>query len=129
MLECILIVRNVVIIIIRIGEEIIIHRKYILAAQVRGGQSDLVRIADFEHFLRIVIQVLADLIAEIGVRILIAYHLQGVIHTYRPVIGRNDNPVAFPGYTLEEFQRAGMLEPGTRQAAISRFALGQFAAK
>ena len=40
-LECVLIIRNIIIIVVRISEEVIVHRKYIFAAQVWRGQAYL----------------------------------------------------------------------------------------
>ena len=88
MLERIAIVLGVVIELVRIGEEVIARAERITAAYVRTGQPHPLRLIQRQHVLRTAVQRLADLIADIGVRVLIGDDLYGILHARRAMVGR-----------------------------------------
>ena len=126
MLECILVIRNIIIVVVRIGEEVIVHRKNVFTAQVGRGQAHFFRVTYFQYLLRVVIQILTDFITEICIRVPVTDHFDRVVDTNGPVVGGHNYFITFVGDTFEQLQSGGMLEPGTGQAAVSRFALRQF---
>ena len=75
MLEGILVVLHIIVVIIRIGEETVARGKYIRGTQVRCRQLGTLRLLDGENFLALVSQILAQLVAQVGVRIAVAYNL------------------------------------------------------
>ncbi len=75
MLEGILVILYVVIIIVGIGKEIIACGKDVGGAQVGTGQSGFVRVTYLKHFLLVVGKALAQLVAQVGVCVLVSHHL------------------------------------------------------
>ena len=75
MLEGVLIVRHIIIIVVRVSEEGITIGENIRGTQIGRWQLCLVRFLDGEYFLGIVCQILAQLVAQVGICVAVAYNL------------------------------------------------------
>jgi len=91
MLECAGIVLHVIIIIVWIREEILIAGIDECARNIRGRQSKLLGAFHFIDLTGIVVEILPDLIAKIGVRIPVADHLYRIIDADCAVVGGQDH--------------------------------------
>ena len=111
MLECIPIIRDVIIIIIRISEKVIIHRKNIFTAQVWRRQTHLLWISNVKDLFGVIIQILTHFVAQIGIRVPVANDLLRTVDTNRPVIRCNHDFTTFLRQTFEQFKRSRMLKP------------------
>ncbi len=59
MLECVAVILDVIVVVVGVGKEILILRKDICCAEVRTGESCLLRLAYLEDFLLVVSEILA----------------------------------------------------------------------
>jgi hypothetical protein len=75
MLEGIPVKIDIIIEIIRIGEELISLGKHIRSTHIHPWKKRLRRISDLQHILLLVIQVLALFVAQVGIRVSVAYNL------------------------------------------------------
>ena len=126
MLEGIPVVGDVIVVVVRIGKEMITCRKDVFATQVGTGQSYLLRITDLEHLLRIVAEILAHFIPQVGIGVLVANHLLGRIDPNGAMIGGENHFASAGCNPLEQFQGRRVLEPGTGQASVGSLTLCQF---
>ena len=51
----------------------------------------LVRVFYHEHFLRVIVKVLAQLVTKVGVGVAVAYNLYGLRCAYAAMVCRDDN--------------------------------------
>lgn len=82
MLEGVLEIIHVVVVIIWISEECVILSKNVSSAYIGRRQIGIFGPFYFKHLFWIITQVLAKLIAQIGVGILVAHNLKGGVDTY-----------------------------------------------
>ena len=127
MLEGILVVLYIIVVIIRIGEETVARGKYIRGTQVRCRQLGAVRLFDGEHFLALVSQILAQLVAQVGVRIAVAYYLDWFRCPDAAVVGGEHYLVIALRKELEELGENRMAEPALRDAAVGTLVVGKLA--
>ena len=82
---------------------------------------------DHKDFLRLVRQVLAKLIAQIGVGIAVAYNLHGIVGTYRAVIGGDDDTIVRLCQLTEQVGNDRMAKPRQGNASVGTLVVSQFA--
>ena len=118
MLERVLLVRHIVVVVVGVGKESVAHCENIRRTQVRRGQMCLSRVADFKHLTRLIAKVLAQFIAEIGVRIAVTDNLYRAIGADTSMIcGDNDMAVNMTEHT-EKLGHPRMSQPTLRDAAV-----------
>ena len=93
MLEGVFVILNVVIVVVGVGKEVVTCSKDVCSAQVRPGQSYLMRLLNLENFLGIVAEILAQLVSQVGVGVLVAHYLYGVVASDATVVRCQDNSV------------------------------------
>ena len=111
MLEGVAIVADVVVVVVGIGEEVIACSKYIGSRYVGGRQHGFARLLDDEEVFRVVGQILAQLIAQVGVGVAVANNLDGIVGTYRTMIGSDDDAIVFLCQLAEQVGNDRMAEP------------------
>ncbi len=126
-LEGILVVLHIIVVIIRIGEETVARGKYIRGTQVRCRQLGTLRLLDGENFLALVSQILAQLVAQVGVRIAVAYNLDRFRCPDAAVVGGEHYLVIALRKELEELGENRMAEPALRDAAVGTLVVGKLA--
>ena len=124
-LEGIPIVLHVVVVVIRVGEEVVAIAEDVVVGEIGLGEADLRRHERLVDFLGVVRKGLADLIAQVGIGILVADDLHGVFHADGTVVGGEDDAVAHLGDVLEEVVGRRVAEPALRQRAVSGLGIGQ----
>ena len=90
MLERILVVRNIVVIVVQVCEEVVVQCKDIFAAQIGRRQIYFCRIFYHKDFFLVVPQIFPYFVPEICIRILVSYYFYRRIHPDCPVVGCND---------------------------------------
>ena len=103
MLEGVLVIAHIIVVIVRVGEEIVILSKDISRADVWRRQKGSLRCFDFIHLLLVVTEVLAQFVAQIGVGVLVANHLYRIVHPDAAMVSSDDYLGVSLGYLLEEF--------------------------
>ena len=96
-LERVLVIRHVVIVVVGVGEEAVAGRKHIAGAQIGHRQLGLLGVANDKHVLGVVTEVLAQLVAQIGVGVAVAHYLDGVGAAYGAVVGGHHHAVSGGG--------------------------------
>ena len=91
MLECILIVLDVIVEVVRIGEELGALREHVARADIGLREVDALRVLNDEEVTGVVAEVSAELVAKVGVGVAFAYNLYWFVDTYRPMVGSHDN--------------------------------------
>ena len=71
-LEGVAVITDVIVVVVRVGEEVALASKDIGRALVHFGQENLLWVFYLEDFLRVVFQVLTIFVAEVGVHFPIA---------------------------------------------------------
>ena len=71
MLECVAIVRHIIIVIIGIGKEIVARSKDVGRTQVGSREQDFTWVFDFKDFFGVVFQILPQFVAQVRVRVLV----------------------------------------------------------
>ena len=99
----------------------------ILCADVQDGQAEILWTLNPEDVFRLRIEVLAEFVAKVGVDVLVADDLDGIVATNRSVVGGQYHLVAHFGNRTEEVERRGMFHPGASQGAVGGLVVSQFA--
>ena len=86
MLEGVLVITYIIIVVIGIGKERITRSKHITGREVRCRQLGLFRVLDDKKVLRVVAEVLAELIAQVRIGIAVTNNLLGLRTANRTVI-------------------------------------------
>jgi hypothetical protein len=95
MLESFIIEINKMVVVVWVYKVAVFLGKYKARAQVQFGQHGVVRIADVEYFLGIVIQVFTLFVTQVGIGIPIAYNFAWVFNTDSAMIGSDDHSYLF----------------------------------
>ena len=119
MLECVFIIVYVIIVIIRISEEIVCTGKDITCADISFGQEYLFRITCLKDFFRIIFQALAIFISQIGIDFPIAQNLHRILHPYRTMVGGNDDIAFFLCDIFPDIEQRRMFIPLKHQGTIT----------
>ena len=110
-LEGVAIVTDVIIVIVRIGEEIALTSKDVGCTEIGFRQENLLGIFHLEDFLRVVFQVLAVLVAQVGVHLAVAQDADGFFDVGGAVVGGDNHVAALLRDEAHHVEEAGMLEP------------------
>ena len=111
MLEGVAIVGDVIIIVVRIGEERVAGGEDIARREVGCRQLGFLWILDHEKALVIVGQILTELVSQVGIRISVADDLDGLCTADTAMVGSYDDGAVGGGDELEEFRNHRMAEP------------------
>ena len=103
MLEGVLVILHVVVVVVRIGKEVIACGEHIARGEVRCRELRFLRFLDDEEILTVVGQALAELVAQVGVGVAVAYYLHGTVGTYAAMVGGEDDAIVGLGEGGEEF--------------------------
>ena len=87
MLEGILVILHVIVIVVGVGKEVVLHGKDVGRAEVRTGQACPQRFLYLEYLLLVVRQILAQLVAQVRIRVPVANHLHRVVAADAAVVG------------------------------------------
>ena len=121
MLEGVAVVAHIVIVVVGIGEEAVAAGEDVTCRQVRRREHSTMRIGDFKDFLGVVVQVLSQLVAQVGIRILVALHADGVLATNAAVVRSEDDVVVALCQGTEEITNSRVAEPTECDAAVGCF--------
>ena len=127
MLEGILVVRNVVIVVVRIGEEGVSVGKDIRCTQVGSRQLCPFRVPDGENLLGIAGQVLAQLVAQVGIRVAVADDLDGLRGADASMVGGDHHLAVILRQSSEQFREHRVAQPALRDAAVGTLRIGELA--
>ena len=125
-LEGVLVVVDVVVIIVGIGEEIVVLSKDVGCADIRRRQGGSLGCFQLKDLLGVVAEILAQFVTQIGVCVLVTNHLDGVVHTDRAVVGGDDDVGIGLGKFLEKFADRRVVEPRSGDAAVGTLIARQF---
>ena len=127
MLERVLVVRHVVVVVVGVGEECAAGGEHVRRTDVWCRQLRLLWVLDDEHFLRLAVEVLAQLVAQVGVRVAVADYLHRLRRTDTAVVGGDDDAAVDLRECAEQVCHHRMAEPRERYRAVSRLVVGEFA--
>jgi len=127
MLERVLVVGDVVVVVVGIGKERVTGGKDIAGGEVWRWQEGLGRILDDKELLGVVAQVLAKLVAQVGVGVAVAHYLYRTGASDAAVVGGDDDLIVGLRHAAEEVGNDGVTEPGEGDAAVGRLVVGQLA--
>ena len=125
MLEGVAVILRVIVELIRVGEEIAAGTEGITAAHIRTRQTDTLGLLNREDILRTAVKRLADLVADIGVRVLVRHDLHGVLHARGAMIGGEHERITPLGRQPQQFIDRRVTEPTERQTAVRRLVVRQ----
>ena len=126
MLEGVSIIGDVVIVVVRVGEERVACSEDITRREVGCRQLCLLGILDDEEALVVVRQILTELIAQIGVGITIAYNLDGTCTTDTSMIRGDNDGMACLRQKLEEVGDDRVAEPRECDTPVCAFVVSEF---
>ena len=122
-LECIAIVLYVVVVVIRVGEEVILFREDEFVREVVMGQSYTCRIFDLEYFFRVVVEVLTYFVSEVGIGTSVPDHFDGILHLNSTMVSGQYHFITHFGNAAEEIVGRALLPltsfKGTQMSAFS----------
>ncbi len=127
MLEGVAIVTDVIVVVVRVGEEVALASEDVGRAQVHLRQENLLWVFHLEDFFRVVFQVLAVLVAQVGVHLTVAQNADGFFDIGRAVVGGDDHVAALFRDEAHHVEEAGVLKPRVHQRAVGFLIVGQFA--
>ena len=126
-LKGVAIVADMAVGVVVIDQKIVVVRKNITRRQVNRRQLHLFGFGNLEHLLRVVRQIAACLVAQIGGCLAVALHPYRIIDTHRTVVGGDDDRVAVFREQTQQRKQVGMFKPRAGQRAERSVVLGQFA--
>ena len=126
MLEGVTIIGDVIIVVIRVGEEGVACCEDITRRKVGCRQLRLLGILDDEEALVVVRQILTELIAQIGVGVSIAYNLDGAGTTDTAMIRGDNDGMACLRQQLEEVGDDRVAEPRECDTPVGTFIVREF---
>jgi len=126
-LEGVAVVGDVVVVVVGVGEEAVATGEDIARGEVGGGEECALGIGDLEDLLGVVVQVLAELVAQVGVGVLVALDAHGVLAPDATVVGGEDDVVVRVGEGAEQVCHGAVAEPAECDAAVGGLVAGQLA--
>ena len=126
-LEGVAVITNVIVVVVRVSEEVALPGEDICGTQVDLRQEDLLGVFHLEDFLRVVFQVLAVLVAQVGVHLAVTKDTDGLFDVCGAVVSGDDHVAALLRDEAHHVEKAGMLEPRVHQRAVGFLVIGQFA--
>ena len=127
MLKCVVVVLNVVVVVVGVGQEVMIQGKHIGRAHVGAGQAIALRLEYLINLLGVVTQVLAQLVAQVGIGVLVADNLDGIVHADGAMVGGDNYLIAHLGHALEQLDGITGAEPRLGERAVGTVGVGQLA--
>lgn len=118
MLECSVVILNVVIVVVGVGKEVAIVSEDICRGDVGRWKPENLGPLDFVDLARVVVEVFAHFVTQVGVGVFVTYHLDGVVDADGAVVGGEDDASARGGNFAEEFHGARVAEPRLGERAI-----------
>ena len=89
MLESVLVQTDIVIVVIRVGKELVLDCKDIAGGDIIFWQKELFRFCDGHDLVTLITEVLSLLVSEVGIYIPVADNFEWFFHPYRSVISGN----------------------------------------
>ena len=126
MLESAGVILDVIIVVVRIGEEVFVCSEDERRREVWGGETEPGGLQNLVDLSRVVVKIFTDFVAEVGVCVSVADDLNWVFDPDSTVIGGQDDSVTEQGELSENFHDSRMTEPRFRDRAISRIGVGEF---
>ena len=127
MLESVAVIGHIVVVIVGISEEVVAGGEDIARRQVRRGQEGLGGLLNDKEVLGVVCQVLAQLVAQVGVSVAVSDNLHGIGGTDAAVVGGDDDAVVGLCQQAEQVGDDAMTEPRQGNGAVGRLVIGQLA--
>ena len=81
-------------------------------------------VRDVIDFLDIIIKVLAELVTQVRICVLIAFHSYGILASDATVVGGEDDVIVALSQSTEQVTYRGMTEPAQRDASVGGFVRG-----
>lgn len=101
-LECARVVLNVVVVVVRIGEEVLVAGVDVAARQVGRGESEFFWRMHFVYLLCVVIQILAYFVTEVGIGVFVSYYLDWIVDADGAVVGGKNYFISQFGESAED---------------------------
>ena len=93
MLEGVLIILHVIVVVVRIGKEVVAGGEHIARGEIRCRELRFLWLFDDEEVLAVVGKVFAELIAQVGVGVAVADNLDRIVGTDAAMIGGDDDAI------------------------------------
>ena len=126
-LEGVAIVTHIIVVVVRVGEEVALAGEDEGRAEVGLRQENLLGVFHLKDFLWVVFQVLAVFVAQVGVHLAVAQNLDRLFDVGGAVVGGDDHIATLLGDEAHHVEEAGMLKPRVHQRAVGFLVVGQFA--
>ena len=117
MLESVFIIRHIIVIVVGVCEEIFARSKHITGAEVWRGKLSLARLFYDVDVARRVVEVLAELVAQVRVRVAVAHNLHRLRAAYAAVVGGYDHATIVVGERAQQVCHHRVAEPAERATA------------
>jgi len=104
MLKCILVVIHIMVVVVRICEEVGISAEGEGRAYVGTWKEDVGRIPDFEHFITLILKGSTGFVAKVCIGISVAQDLYRIANPNRAMVGSDDQVHIFFGEVTENLQ-------------------------
>ena len=111
MLEGVAIVGYIIVVVVGVGKEVVTRGKDVAGRQVGSRQVSLLWVLDDEEVFGIVGEVLAQLIAQIGICIAVTDNLDGIGGTDATMVGGDDDTIVALCQLAEKVGHDRMAEP------------------
>ena len=127
MLEGVAVVGDIIIVVVGIGEEVVARSKDVARRQVGRGQEGLGGVLDDKEVLGVIGQILAQLVAQIGIGVAVADNLDGIGSPNATVVGGDDDAVVSLCQQAEQIGDDRMAEPRQGDGTVGRLVISQLA--
>ena len=91
MLEGVFVIADVVVVVVGVGEEVVVLGEDVCGADVWRWQVGCFWGLELVDLFGVVAEVFAELVAQVGVGVFVAYDFDGIVNTYGAVVGSNDD--------------------------------------
>ena len=106
MLEGVAVVTDVIVVVVRVGEEVALASEDVGRTQVSLRQEDLLGVFHLEDLLRVVFQVLAIFVTQVGIHLAVAQDADGLFNIGGAVVGGDDHITTFLGDEAHHVEEA-----------------------
>ena len=124
-LEGVLIVLDIMIVVVRICEEIVGSGEDIRGKYIQTRQEYVLRLAYCKDFFLIIVQQASHLIPEVHRSLLGCLYLYSFVHSYGTVVGSNEYIHVFIAQKLQYLQKRRVCEPSLSNASVCFFVFCQ----
>ena len=91
MLEGVFVVLHIMVVVVGIGKEVVVHCEDVAGGDIWRGEPEAFGAFYFIHLSVVVAEVFAELVAQVGVGVFVAYDFDGIVNTYGAVVGSDDD--------------------------------------